>query len=846
MVLSKKFLPLAFLFTILFPQISSVNEAIKLLTPTAQAETFPREMPLLFLDKKLAQNTEQENLIQITGLQLNPNKEGLEILLETSATGIQPLIIPQDNTLVIEVLDAVLRLPEGPQYTALDPNQEIAEVKIFQQDERTVRIVIVGKTGVPSAQVLPADKNLVLSVTTSEKAATAEELEVIATQEAQNNNNYYVPEVTGATRTQTPILNVPQSIGMVTEQLIQDRGVDNVGQAVETVSGVNNLGNYGGYEAAINIRGFFADTFQGSYFKDGLRLFTFGFPSLANIERIEVIKGPASVLYGQAQPGGIINFVTKKPLDEPYYAVTGSLGNFDTYEATIDMTGPLTPDKSLLYRLNIGYRDAQSFRDFVEGSQFLIAPVLTWNISPFTSLRLNLEYLYNSNTMDDGIVAIGDRPANVPISRFLNEPFSLFDKDELSFGYAFEHRFSENWQIKNAFRAQFIYPERYYPLLDSVDEETGEVSRIRYNAAGFYENYALQTDVIGKFKTGPIQHELLIGFEYNHTIEQPDFGDFEPYPPINLFDPVYTNEPFSKEGIFTFFRDDKTTTWGIYIQDQIQFFPNLILLIGGRYDIFDQDRSTQNIGEARQSFSQSDSSFSPRVGLVYKPIDIVSLYASYSRSFRPSFGASRNFDDSPFEPETGTQYEIGVKTELLNRRLGMTLAAFYLTKENVTTEDPNDPQFSIQTGEQTSKGIEFEVNGEVLPGWQLSAAATYLDARITRDNTLEVGNWLDNVPEFSASLWSTYEIQTGSLQGLGFGLGLFYVGDRYGDLDNSFILPSYFRTDAALYYRRDNWRAQLNIRNLFDSRYFSGSSSSRVNVQPGAPFTVLGTLSLEF
>lgn len=161
------------------------------------------------------------------------------------------------------------------------------------------------------------------------------------------------------------------------------------------------------------------------------------------------------------------------------------------------------------------------------------------------------------------------------------------------------------------------------------------------------------------------------------------------------------------------------------------------------------------------------------------------------------------------------------------------------------TEDPDDPRFSIQTGEQTSRGVELDVGGEILPGWNIIASAAYIDAFISEDNTLEVGNRLDNVAEFSSSLWTTYEIQSGNLQGLGFGLGLFYVGDRFGDLDNSYVLPSYLRTDAAIYYQRNNWRAALNIKNLFDVEYFTGSDGGRVQVQPGAPLTVLGTFSLE-
>ncbi|MCD8489483.1 MAG: TonB-dependent receptor [Desertifilum sp.] len=220
------------------------------------------------------------------------------------------------------------------------------------------------------------------------------------------------------------------------------------------------------------------------------------------------------------------------------------------------------------------------------------------------------------------------------------------------------------------------------------------------------------------------------------------------------------------------------------------------------------------------------------------------MYASYSTSFRPAFGATRNRDGSTFEPETGRQLEVGVKADLLER-LSLTLAAFDIRKQNVRTPDPNNPGFSLQTGEVASRGIELSLGGQILPGWNITAAYTYLDAFVSQDNRPIVGNRLTSVPENQFSLWTTYEVQQGNLQGLGFGLGTFFVGDRQGDLENTFILPSYFRTDAALFYRRNNWRAQLNFQNLFNTEYFT-SASYRLNVTPGAPFTVLGTVSVDF
>ncbi|MEH1845492.1 MAG: TonB-dependent receptor [Nostoc sp.] len=230
------------------------------------------------------------------------------------------------------------------------------------------------------------------------------------------------------------------------------------------------------------------------------------------------------------------------------------------------------------------------------------------------------------------------------------------------------------------------------------------------------------------------------------------------------------------------------------------------------------------------------------MGLVYQPIPPISLYASYSSSFVPTIGKSAN--GSTFEPTRGTQYEVCIKADVSDR-VSATLAAYQITKTNVQTDDPNNPNFSIQVGEQRSRGVELDVTGEILIGWKIIGSYAYTNAEITKDNLFPVGNLFPNVAKNTASLWTTYEILKGKLQGLGFGLGLYYVGDREAELDNSVVLPSYFRTDAALYYKRNNWKAAINIKNLFDEKYYETSQSRNI-IYPGAPLTVLGTISWEF
>jgi iron complex outermembrane recepter protein len=300
------------------------------------------------------------------------------------------------------------------------------------------------------------------------------------------------------------------------------------------------------------------------------------------------------------------------------------------------------------------------------------------------------------------------------------------------------------------------------------------------------------------------------------------------------------------EFIPSFKFDPIIESYGLYVQNQVALNDQLRLLIGGRYDWVTNDTEIANFGSFGNAIDdpvQSDGAFSPRIGLVYQPGDIVSLYASYSRSFRQSIGV--NPDGRVFEPTRGTQYEVGIKTNWLDNRLSATLAAYYLTRTNVVTPDPDNPVFSVQTGEQRSQGIELDVQGEILPGWNLIASYAFTDAEVIADNSTPVGNRLANVPRNQASLWTTYTIQKGALRGLGFGLGLFYVGERQVDLANSFELDDYLRTDLALYYRRGRFRGAINVRNLFDIDY-AGYGISRNSAQRGDPFTITSSVSWEF
>ena len=821
------------------------------------------------------------DVIQVTGVQLNPTANGLEVLLKT-ASGTSPQIKTSSDgqTLLIDVSNAQLKLQESQEFRSENPVQGITSVTVTPVSPNAIRVTVKGTQALPKADVLPSPEGLILSVTASSATAEAtptpetsqikpdgetqpsppstpgaqpdapnaeEEIEIVATGDQRSERDYQVPDAITATRTDTPLRDIPQSIEVVPQQVLEDQQVIRVEEAVRNVSGVFQGNTAGGATTAYVIRGFE----QLSTLQDGFVLSDYGSPETANLERIEVLKGPASILYGATEPGGVVNLVTKKPLSEPFFEAEFQAGSFGFIRPRLDISGPLNPDKSLLYRLNAAYERSDGFRDFDQDiERVFIGPAVTWKISDRTDLTLQLAYLDDKRPLDRGIPAFGEGIADIPISRITGEPDDFIQNQQFTAKYELQHRFSENWSLRNAFQYlnEDLTVNNFDP--DTLEENDGILSRNQRIIDQLTQSYSLQTNLVGKFATGSIKHTLLLGVDLTHRSRDLDFAsNLSTSAPLNIFDPVYNLVPrvsFSEMDLLLSQRT-KTNSLGIYLQDQITLTDNLKLLLGGRFDIVDQNiKNNPTAFEPTSSSStQYNEAFSPRVGIVYQPIKPISLYASYTRSFRPN--EQTTFDGSLLEPERGTQYEVGVKGDWLDGRLSTTLSFYQIKKTNVATVDINNPDFVIASGEQRSQGIELDIAGEILPSWKIIASYAYTDSEVTNDNSIPVGNRLNNIPEHSASLWTTYEIPRGGLRGLGFGIGFSFVGEREGDIENTFELPSYFLTNGTIYYRRDNWKAALIVKNLFDVGYFESSTGVRERgAYPGAPLTILGSISVEF
>lgn len=856
--------------------ISSLVQPADAQTQAAKLSTINSQKSHSINPAQLLVQRNDTTAIKVTGVKVTSTDKGIEVILESAnPDALKPLSNNQGNSFIANIPNAVLVLPNGGNFTQDNPAPGIVSVSVIQADANTVRVTVTGEAGLPTTELFDDDGSLIFAFTpvasttqssqpttesttqpsqpteqptteTPSSQPTAESDEPIELLVTGEQDGYLIPTASTATKTDTLLRDTPQAIQVIPRQVLEDQQVRRLNEALRNAPGVIANNSERSVFEGFTIRGFSNRNIIRNGLRDDTNITTN--VNIENIEQIEVLRGPASVLFGQGGAGGTINIVTKKPQSIPFYSIEGTIGSFNTYSGSIDITGPLNDEKTVLYRLNASASTTDTFVDFFERERYLISPSLTWLISKDTELTLEAEYSDQRQPNDRGLPAVGTILSNpngrLPRSRFIGEPFSEIDKNDrqsLRIGYNFEHRFSTNWQFRNNFNFSYLSVAQNSLFPSELLEDNRTLERGLFVAKLAEQTYNLDTNIVGNFKTGSIEHKLLFGIDLSRDISYNEGINFEQQlGSIDIFNPVYRrdsrgsiieespNRPQISEGL------------GFYLQDQISLTEKLKLVLGGRFDIVTQEREN-SLGET--TAFQQDEAFSPRVGIVYQPSQAVSLYANYSRSFEQVTGT--NFDDRLFQPERGTQYEVGMKVDWTNQ-LSSTLALYQITRSNVLTTDFRDPSgnSSIQTGEQRSRGIELDITGEILPGWKIIGGYAYTDARVTKDNDIPVGNRLENVPEHAFSLWSTYEIQRGNLQGLGFGFGLFYVGERQGDLNNSFSVPSYVRTDAALFYRRNNFRAALNVQNLLDNEYFE-TAESRLRVFYGAPRTIRFTLGWE-
>ncbi|WP_375509312.1 TonB-dependent siderophore receptor [uncultured Nostoc sp.] len=808
---------------------------------------------------------QESQVVQVTSVKANPTDKGVEVILQTSiGQQLQVVNRSSGDNFIADIPNAQLRLPNGDAFTfrSTKPIAGVSEITVTNFDAQTIRVSVTGEAGAPIVELFDSpDEGIIFSVASSASSAQQpqqqpqtqnptppgqsegsqqtqpslpstegdEPIELVVTGEQ---DGYTVPDASTATKTDTPLRDIPQSIQVIPQQVIRDQGITRITDATRNVSGTTIASGYGNLIGDVRVRGF-----SSGFLRDGFATQPF-FVDGGNIEQVEVLKGPASVLYGALEPGGIVNYVTKKPLSTPFYAVDLTAGSYDFYKSTIDLTGPLSNDKRLLYRLNVSYENSGSYRDFIDNDIVFIAPVVTYQVSDSTDITLAYEYLNAKLGFDRGFQPVSAF-LKVPINLNIGEPDDFQDNEEHRLNLTLNHRFNQNLRL----RSGFLYlSEKYNSLVTQPGELAADgrtlTDRSYFGGATDVDNYALQTDLIGDFKTGSIAHQVLLGLEWRkrYQADQGIGGVYEGS--FDILNPAYGLPRIANPNSFF---EQTTTTTGIYLQDQVTLLPNLKLLAGGRYDFVEYGS-----GDGQSAPTEFyDSAFSPRVGIVYQPIEPISLYASYSSSFVPN--NSRTISGQLLEPSRGIQYEVGIKAELFDKRLSATLAAYDISKTNIPTTDlentTDNQEYFIAVGEVKSRGIELDIAGEISSGWRVIASGYLNDAFVSKDNRLPEGRRLTNAPTQGASLWTTYEFPKGDLRGLGIGAGMFFVGDRIANIDDPLTLPSYVRTDASISYKRDNWRAALNFKNIFNVKYYE---SNDYLTFPQAPFTLQGTISVEF
>lgn len=629
-------------------------------------------------------------------------------------------------------------------------------------------------------------------------------------------SGYVATRSVSATKTDTSLLETPQSISVIGREQMNAQAVQNVGEALRYTTGVL-AEEYGGNDMRIDrfmVRGF-SSTMP---YLDGLstasrytllseNVDTFG------LERVEVLLGPSSVLYGQNVPGGLVSLVSKRPTETPFGEISLQTGSYGRVQTAVDFGGPIGNDGTLFYRLTGLTRDAGTQTDDVGTKRYYLAPALTWKPSGMTSIT----FMAKLQRQEDGysaqnLPAVGTLYASpngqIPVSRFTGEPsLNFVNRTQSSVGYSLEHKFSDDWKLTQNLRWSNTSTNMGYAAAYAASGTT--LSRFTLAADAWQKNIAVDTQLQGKFSTGPIRHTFLAGIDYlearDRWAEQDgSAADLDVYAPV--YGQPYTTPPYD------YITEDRLRQFGVYLQDQLRI-GRLALTGSIRKDWANTYTSSILDGTAND---QHDSKFTGRAGLVYLFDNGLAPYLSYSTSFDPAIGQTRT--GSPLKPTTGKQVEAGVKFQPVNSKSFVTASVYELKQQNALTADPLNPSFQVQTGEVRMRGAELSATADFGNGLKAVAGYTWLDGKITQSNDGYVGNTPKDVPAKMANLWLEQRF-SGQLAGLRVGAGARFLGDRYGDDGNTLRLPSVTLFDAMLGYDIGRWSLALNARNLFNKTY---------------------------
>ncbi|MEX5586936.1 TonB-dependent receptor [Pseudomonas urmiensis] len=672
---------------------------------------------------------------------------------------------------------------------------------------------------------------------------TLPELSVTADSERERDNPR-VKEVSTATRTSTPVRYVPQAIDTLKTQNVLDYGSSSLGKALEGIPNVSSSADT--RFDSVRIRGFDS---SNDFYLDGVRDDSQYIRDLHNIERVDVLKGPAAVLYGRGSQGGIVNRVSKVPEHGRRSSIEVQGGSEDLRSLYADLSANPSDDISL--RLNLGNQDNNSFRDGIDGSRQLFAPSMSWQLSEDLNWLVQYEYSRFNRTPDRGIPGVNGRPVDVGRDTTYGDTQRDFiDDKSQSLRSRLNYQLSDTWQLRHTLSLFQLDSDFDNTYVTAYNASNNTVTRQRWQQDLKTRNLFNNLEAEGNFATWSLEHKLLVGLEFGHQRRDPllytaakpkDGGTL--VPSLDLNNP---DRSLQHNGRMVVSSNNHSVvdSRGLYLQDQIRLNDQWQILAGVRFDQFEVETTNQirNLSE-----KQDSNTTSPRLGVVYSPWQDHSFYASWSKTFSPvgggligiTPGAPGNANDTG--PELSRQKEIGVKSDWLDDRLTTTLAVYELELYNRRTRDANNPELIQLSGLQRSRGIELTATGNIVGNWYVRGGIGIQDAIIVEDNNGQEGNRINDVAKRNGSLFITWKPELGWYAET----GLTLVGERYADNQNTTVLPGYGRWDALAGFRTRDWDVRAALNNIADKTYYA-SATSAAQIQVGDPRSLVVTGTYNF
>jgi iron complex outermembrane receptor protein len=654
---------------------------------------------------------------------------------------------------------------------------------------------------------------------------------------------------TTATKLNIPNMDFPGIVNTITEDLIRDRQSFTFDQALRNVPNVVPRTGAGFRSDEFFIRGFNVGFGGNDFRKDGFRDSSWAMREVQNIERIEVLKGPASILYGAAsQPAGVINVITKKPLPGAFADFDAQFGSYDLYRTTGDINARWIGTENVLGRFNYAVQTSDSFRDFVFVNRTFIAPSTTFILSPDTNVTVSAEYLHDSRITDRGLVFVPLTPAGnpffLPKERFLGQPTDKNNYEDGQFNIFLNHEFFDGAYGRFGYVSNWSGEQRNN--YDTRGVVGNNVTRQFVQQRSMAQDHYFIGDLTAEF--GQVfQHQALVGTELGTTI-----NDVKSRNSVVTGFPLNFNNPYTTPGANYFLYPATPTlaaplisgsqqnNYGVYFQDMIELGPRFKAMLGLRTNWYDLKSFNQNV-----KTQQSWTAWTPRYGLVYQPlIDDLSFYAGYSETFNPVAGFLQNGD--ALTPESGFGFDVGTKLRLRDQ-LWLTIGYFDIERNNVAQAIPNsNPQRFQQFGLVRSTGMEIELAGQLTDRWTIINGYGMADARIENDRVAaNVGKHLTNSPYWNGNLWTRYNFIQRDQLTVGMGFGMYYTSFWHISADNAYAVPGYARFDMGTFHDIGRWRSALFIENLTDVDYIAGANGN-TTVAPGAPISLRGTIGVSF